>query len=916
MEIKAVTEKVIINTPSKLPPKLTLAPVAFSWTSIRDEIIIDKALHDKLVATVKKGDTVGLIARSIVHAAKFVLELPGINLYLIAEEYDANGGSINLSEVTPGKPGSEGKEGAPAPASKTGDKPGGVGGTGNTGGTGQAGATLYLISERLKSANLISNGAPGGKGGNGGKGGDGQEQKQIRNTNTETPGSGGGNGGTAGLGGTGGQGGKIEAYYTAATQPLALKTSVKGGGGGEAGKPGAAGQASDDKHKSGVPGAASHAGAAGADGKVTSRQLTTAEYWGQVLTLLGKVANDWAAWRTLVGEYYYRVYKPSDVVAAGKSSFLAKATNEFKAALNLQPDNADASRYQQQILLNQTVLGKSRSLDIIPKFDEYSTKYSQWQPLVNSAFNSGITLLLNGDAKAVNEAIYTNLLQQIKDRTEFLAFDVGAAQAVKEAAKKDLEYLTGKMAALKVQIKAAEEEMKHQSVSVGAIIGTLAEVATAVVGVVAAIPTGGASLIAVVPSVIALTATAAETIPAIAKAFMEPSSSEVASILKEADKLTTAAQKAPVDKPPTDKEKLSKAVDQVGTNVKNIKGLVVSVISLVTAAQKLSALIENKKDNAASLALLRQASELAHEIFLANLRQTQADFTLQAREKQLSNDQALLAVAKTQLEQIKSAEVLKSIGRTAILSTQRHIDLLNNVLFKAERSLEIYTLQNADKFVSFDSGHVHPDIDQKYVLNEINTTQLVKSYLDSWNEKTLSPLVMENMYGDYFESQGSNFSLTQSLVFRSFKDPVQINALKNQRTFYFNIDLKDLPAHEFEIKVDSVRVALIGASVPGNAPLSCTVRRGATYLQKTRENKDHVALLRPNKTQVTALTHAMSEESFSSGAVNNPKNAPSTLAFWGLGVAGTWTIEIEAGVAVNLSAVTEIQIAIATVAFI
>lgn len=916
MEVKAVTEKVIINTPSKLPPKLTVAPVAFGWTSIRDEIVIDKALHDKIVATVKKGDTVGLIARSIVHAAKFVLALPGINLYLIAEEYDANGGSINLSDVTPGKAGSRGKEGARAPASKDGSKPGGIGAAGGIGGTGQAGSTLYLICERLKSANLITNGAPGGIGGDGGKGGDGQEPRRLGNTDIESPGSGGGNGGPAGVGGTGGQGGKIEAYYTSAATPLALKTSVKGGGGGGPGQPGAAGAASDDKHKSGSPGATSHAGVAGADGKVINQQLTASEYWSQVQTLLGKVANDWAAYRTLVGEYDYRVYKPSEVVPAGKSSFLAKASNEFKAALNLQPGHADANRYQQQILLNQTVLGKSRSLDIIPKFDEYSTKYSQWQPLVNAAFNSGITLLLNGDAKAVNEAIYSNLIQQIQSRTEFLTLDVSAAQAVKEAAKKDLEYLTGKMEALKVQIKAAEEALKHQTVSAGAIIGTLAEIATAVVGVVAAIPTGGASLIAVVPSVIALTATAAETIPAIAKAFMEPSAPEVASILKEADKVSTAAQKAPGNKPLTDKEKLSKAVDQVGTNVKNIKGLVVGVISLVTAAQKLSALLENNKDNSASLALLRQASELAHEIFLANLRQTQADFTLQAREKQLSNDQALLAIAKAQLEQVKSAEVLKSIGRTAILSTQRHIDLLNNVLFKAERSLEIYTLQSADKFVSFDSGHVHPDIDQKYVLNEINTTQLVKSYLDSWNEKTLSPLVMENIYADYFEAQGSNFSLTQSLVFRSFKDPVQINAFKNQRTFYFNIDLKDLPAHEFEIKIDSVRVALIGASVPGNAPLSCTVRRGATYLQKTRENKEHVTLLRPNKTQVTALTQAMSEGSFSSGAVNDPKNAPSTLAFWGLGVAGTWTIEIEAGVAVNLNAVTEIQIAIATVAFI
>jgi len=134
-----------------------------SFTHIRDSIVIDsdlKALIDQ--TSLPPGSTAYLIARRIVHFPEFVLSLPGVNVVLVADSYDANGGKIIVSGVR-GAAGPAGGDGANATQPFRGES----GGHGGPGTGGSSGGSVRLICLRMHSAHLIAKGGAGGPGGAG-----------------------------------------------------------------------------------------------------------------------------------------------------------------------------------------------------------------------------------------------------------------------------------------------------------------------------------------------------------------------------------------------------------------------------------------------------------------------------------------------------------------------------------------------------------------------------------------------------------------------------------------------------------------------------------------------------------------------------------------------------------------------------
>src|SRR5439155_22880259 len=103
---------------------------------------------------------------------------------------------------------------------------------------------------------------------------------------------------------------------------------------------------------------------------------------------------DWSAYRLEAGVYFYRVFKPSDPEPADHPNLLRQAMQEFDAVLQLQPANADARKYQNQILQNQNVLGLPRDLDIIPDFNRYNFQYAAWVSSVSEAYGRNLGLML------------------------------------------------------------------------------------------------------------------------------------------------------------------------------------------------------------------------------------------------------------------------------------------------------------------------------------------------------------------------------------------------------------------------------------------------------------------------------------------------------------------------------------------
>jgi hypothetical protein len=136
------------TTAVKTPKTQARVTVSQSLTYIRDKITVNKALLDELKEEIAyrnllPGATLLLAARQIKHAPKYDLVVGDYHVILLADEYDAAGGSIDTSG-SPGQSGQGGHAGAPGYASATGysDKPGGVGGNGQPGKAGSNGRSI------------------------------------------------------------------------------------------------------------------------------------------------------------------------------------------------------------------------------------------------------------------------------------------------------------------------------------------------------------------------------------------------------------------------------------------------------------------------------------------------------------------------------------------------------------------------------------------------------------------------------------------------------------------------------------------------------------------------------------------------------------------------------------------------------
>lgn len=884
-------------------------PTLFQYVRIRDRIIIDQTLKEKLEGRDKDGKPTGkdapfivtLIAREIEHAPGIDLKIPGGVIKIVTSRYDGKGASIDVSGA-PGTLGAEGVDGTPGLAAHTKKIPGGPGGPGAPGGPGDNGGSIHLLAEQLGEVTLRANGGKGGNGGTGGTGGRGGDGQPQTPKVDGFDGSVGGSGGAAGNGGKGGKGGRIKVEFTAAGVPPPMRIEVAAGTAGDPGVRGAAG--ASGKVAEGPqpqPGAAGHAGAASVAGATVIEPIGAAKYFTRARAVLGSTTTaKWAAYRLLVGVYFYRRYKPNDQVRQGQ---LKMASAEFDAVLKLAPGNTEAARFQRQIELGQNVLGLSTTLDLLPDFDRYLNLFAALAGFVTNFFQVGIALLLKGEDKnAALERLALDI-QHLRQQINVDMLDRDAAATGVIAAKNVYDHATNRLTELNTQIAVAAAKKPDDSISIGAILTTVGTVAAAVGAVIAAVPTAGASLYALVPAIAGLTVQL----------------SEIGGNIFEATKAEKDELKAQY-------EKVGKKVDDV---VKGVK----ATINLVQAIEKLTA--GTTPSNAEVVGLMRQGVELAYELLLARLHQEQAVLTLSARTVAVAGGKELVALAEAQLARIRQGEkIFIAAGRSAVQATQRQADALLTVAFQAQRSVEIYTFQDASANVTFDSGFIHPDIEADFdeagaeaaadadaAELALLIPQLVSAYTESW-QQFLDPIAMLKLYDSYFTSD-QQVALVAGVKFLSITNASSLAAFKDrsgqQSRISFTIDLSELPSHQFEMKVEDVHVALVGASStqPG---LSCTVRHGGLYRLSGRNGGAINQPLTPHIAHPTVQFNSLQVTGTppSSGPTGRQRIPIQNL--WGRGVGGDWQISVEEEElkmsGVDLSGLSEIQLWIETQTFV
>jgi len=521
-------------------------------------------------------------------------------------------------------------------------------------------------------------------------------------------------------------------------------------------------------------------------------------------------------------------------------------------------------------------------LDIIPDFPAYSLQYGLWAELVDSAYtNTGIGQMLASANMQAAANLFEVYRKDIHNRAGVETFLLAAAKTAQDEAQNALAYSNSRLIELTSQIQAALDEMNNQRISIGALIGTVAEVAVAVAAVVA-------SLVALVPDLAALGATAW---PLIAQEVFAPTAQEL--------------------------KDLKAAYGRVDKDAKDVYGETKAVITMVNSLQKL--LNGTTPDNSKYVALLHQAVALSHEHLLAKLRNDQADLLLAAHQTQLDYDVQLAALADQQMAQLRAnVKVLDDAGRTAIRSTQTYIDVLQAIAFRAERSVEIYTLRDDETAqVDFSSGFLHPDDEHNFADGEMDSVELIAKYSASW-QSHLKPINLQSDYTAYFAG-GGGFDLIADALYLSFTDAEQLARFQETQELRFIVDLRDLPPDEFEAKVEAVHVALVGAT--SSAPtVTCKVRHGGLYLSKKRGGTEDKQVLQRHVSQDGASKAPLQIAAITPTTGAATVTAPATLSFWGRGVAGDWEVEVTefevSSKGIDWKKLKEIQVWIAYQAFV
>jgi hypothetical protein len=871
---------------------------------IRDEIKIDAAFSERVAAFAGDG-SLYILARKIVLLDD--LCVGARPLVIVADEFLGNGFLINAAGASSTSPGNRGADAGHTP-------PGFPGGPGGNGGAGGNGGTVTLMCRHSSGVRISVSGGAGAAGGAGGNGGPGSPATTIPGkshtevvvdefgTSTEVvvqdsqdieiAGTLGGGGGIGGDGGAGGNAGTIRFTSIADDSPPLLEAiggaGSPGGAGGIAGANGAFAEVPPDFDPTPLPGSA---GTFGADGTISVATVSAEDYVAGLRPLLDaegpSYANHWAPYRKAVGQYYYRQIRQS------QSEMGDLAATEFARCLELQPDNVEAQQWQRQLMdfprpatagpnvdwvpggLNALCL--PRNLDVLPQFKKYADAFTGFGALVLGFLRQGQDAILQAPNLDAWQRFLTEQREQalaaqattVEDRDQ-AATDARLAGEAISSAQAQLDQTTR-------DIQAAMAKMHEEEMDIGGVIGTVASLAGAVVAVVAAVPTLGTSLVALVPSMVALSSAVVDNMEPIAQKLMAGEKPN-----------TDAIQKA-----------YDKADKEAAAVVKGAKAIV-DFVKVVDQLGKIT-----PPDNSNHLALVRQGVAQTYELLLARHRFTSAQQRLDATEARVTRAaDAVTRIDAIKADLTKTEEALRATALHAIAIAESKVDALLTLAFYAQRSVEIYTLQDHENEVRLETGHLSPDVSLAYQQGEITEIELVDRLNDSWQGllQVLNLAVDFNQFTAQFQEPDA-----RRLSFRAGSP--EVAALRATHRFAFRVDAATLPPGQVDAKVRGVRVALVGATNPASE-ITCEIRHGSSYETRRRDGSITATVLqaRVSNRFTKVGSPLLADEGTGS---DPPLTDPQSIAFWGRGIGGEWEFSIPDRVfeeGLDLTGLTEVQV--------
>lgn len=845
---------------------------------IRDVVTINAQLN-----TFCQRASIGpvfLVGRVVQHEAGCPLRVTANPVIIVADVYDGTNGIIDATATALGGSGGSVTVLCRRSINATVNAAGGYGTTGAPGANGSPGTPGYHSDGYYETVTDPFTG----------------ETTEVWHDGVDEPGVDATDGGAGGTGGPGGPGGTIT--FTSICDDTYPNLSAAGGGGGPGGPGGAAGDPQNAAYDlvGTHEGAQGDWGPAGSDGSVNyTSNIGEADYVSRLRPVLDgsgwPFANYWAPFRIQTGEYFYHLYNPA---VPARADYGRLAAIEFERALELQPDNPDAKRLQQQLQGfppsagavwvggGTNALGLARDLDLLPNFDSYINAFTSFGQLVLDFLALGVTTIVQGQLITELQKFAELQRQQAAAARDSLRADLDIAKTEQQQAGEDVTYAQQQLDQAAMDVTRAVDAMQQQpeEVSIGGILGTVAQIGGAVAGIVAAVPTGGASLVAMAPSMVALASSLLDNAPGVVNAW-----------------ITSAA---------ADPKVLTDAYNAVNQDPSGAIPGGRSIVNFVTLVQQLSQSTTPK--NAQFMAVVQHGTELTHQLLIARNRAVLAEQRVAAGEIRLARADDVVAQAVALRNQLHvDAALVKQAGLLAVATAQSKASALLSLAFRAERSVEIITLKDEQQNLYLDAGLISPDISRAYNEEDIHEGELINYLIASWGA-ILAPVGLQADYTNYFEKDHD-----QDWLRLSFKaTDQQVADLKTRHEFTFWVDASKMPADRFDTKIKSVRLALVGATHPAGE-VSCDIGHGGMYQQRTRDGNNTAViatqLLKPRvSTRPAPTTPLLPDQGFGD---DPPLTAPRSLSYWGRGVGGYWQLAIpqdQFDSGLNLNGLSEVQV--------
>jgi hypothetical protein len=665
-----------------------------------------------------------------------------------------------------------------------------------------------------------------------------------------------------GNGDDGGQGGTITIRYASA--PIPPTASAPGGPGGKGGAGGAGGAGNPP----GKRGANGKPGRVGPPGSVSIIQVPA----GQVFQALEPdTLVAWADYRTEVGEYFFRLFDPESQL---------HALAEFNAAIQLNPANTRAVTLRQRLIQQESPSGLSRDLDIAPDYKDISAGLLGETQLVLSEFLALEETATQEEIAASTKDQLSLVLRQLSDRMAEAQFDLVSANDAMQVADAERSMYWTQITDLQEQIFA----LQSQRLSLGDLVTTLG----AVVGAVSGLATGVGAIV---------------SIPGALAAADNPESGLI-KVLKFLG----------------DGKSFWNDKDVGGDLTDLMKGGQDAITNFSKVYQELS--LSNNDATIKQLAM--QQATLNMQLMVANLRRQQARDQLVAAQARVADYTNEVQVATGLVDNWSETQTFLDGALAVLLNVARRLaDLVGEDIFVARRALEIYQLEDASN-VRFDYGLLHPDVDHDLASKPLERAQ---RSLQSVSALPADVITWNNIFINLNEAQISGFDVVHPTIEAIIGDSAALAHLSEGGGLRFSVGVgptpvsATIPANIFELKVDNLKLDLVGASATGAALV--WVQHSGHWIMARRPSP-----MLPNPPDIEfALFPHVEAFNFQAGATPLsaaiPRQPQSNVdpgppfSFWGRGVLADWTLFRDpSATALDLSALTAVRVTIGCIGLV